>query len=63
METIMDISMTIEIIRELAKKNQGRMVMLPIEMVDIIEGKRTEKSWKNIEISKVMNYLASMMEK
>lgn len=53
---------TVEILRELAKNNHGRTIMLPIEMVDIIEEKRTEKSWKDIDISKVMNYLASMME-
>ena len=53
---------TIEILRELAKSNEGKTVSLPIEMVDIIEGKKIEKSWKDVDISKVMNYIASMME-
>ena len=54
---------TIEIIRELAKNSQGRIMTLPIEIANIIEGKQIEKSWKNIDVSVVMNYLASMMEK
>lgn len=54
---------TIDVLRELAKINKERIVMLPTEIVDIIEGKRIEKSWKDIDISKVMNYIASMMEK
>ena len=53
---------TIEIMRELAKNSQGRIMTLPIEMANIIEGKQIEKSWKNIDVSVVMNYLASMME-
>lgn len=53
---------TIDVLRELAKINKERIMMLPTEIVDIIEGKSTEKSWKDIDISKVMNYIASMME-
>jgi hypothetical protein len=53
---------TTEILRELAKTNEGKIVKLPAEIVDIIEGKKIEKSWKDIEAPKVINYLASMME-
>lgn len=53
---------TINVLRELAKINKERKMMLPTEMVDIIEGKITETSWKEIDISNVMNYIASMME-
>lgn len=53
---------TVEILRELAKNNKGRTVKLPAEIVDIIEGNKIEKSWKDIDVPKVMNYIASMME-
>lgn len=53
---------TIQLLRELAERNTGRNVSLPVEMVNLIEGRRQERSWKNIEVSKVLNYLASMME-
>jgi len=53
---------TIEILRELAKSNEEKMIKLPTEIVDIIEGKKIEKSWKDVSISKVLNYIASMME-
>lgn len=56
------IAYTIEILRELAKNNEGRTVKLPTEIVDIIEGNKVEKSWKDVDVSKVMNYIASMME-
>lgn len=53
---------TIEKLRELAERSAGRTVSLPVEMVNLIEGRRQERSWENVEVSKVLNYLASMME-
>lgn len=53
---------TVEILRELAERNKGRTVSLPVEFVNIIEGKRQERSWKNVDADKVLNYFASMME-
>lgn len=53
---------TVEKLRELAERSEGRTVSLPVEMVNLIEGRRQERSWENVDVSKVLNYLASMME-
>lgn len=52
---------TVDILRELAARNRGRNVSLPVEIVNIIEGKK-ERSWKDVDAGKVLDYLASMME-
>ncbi len=53
---------TVQALRQLAERSKGGVVSLPVEMVNLIEGKMQERSWKDIEASKVLNYLASMME-
>lgn len=52
---------TVGILRELASRNRGRTVSLPVEIVNIIEGKQ-ERAWKDVDAGKVLDYLASMME-
>lgn len=51
-----------ELIREEAKKYEKSDVMLPVELVAVIEGRKKEASWQNINTAKVLRYVADMME-
>ncbi len=53
---------TVQVLRQLAERSKGGVVSQPVEMVNLIEGRRQERSWKNVEVSNVLNYFASMME-
>lgn len=53
--------MLVLMMRSLSKTSINVNIMLPVEVVDIIEGKQ-EKSFKEISVSKVLSYLASMLE-
>lgn len=59
----MNINDLVDILRELSKNYKDEQVLLPSEIVDIINGKKQEKSWEKIDIGKVMHYLADMLEK
>lgn len=53
--------MLVLMMRSLSKVSMDVNIMLPVEMVDIIEGKK-EKSFKEVSVFKVLGYLASMLE-
>jgi hypothetical protein len=45
-----------------SKDCENREMFLPIEVVNIINGNKQEKSLKKISMSKVIYYLADMLE-
>lgn len=59
----MEINELVDILRELSKDYENKQMFLPGEVVDIINGKKQEKSWEEIGVGKVMHYLADMLEK
>lgn len=52
----------VEQIREESKKyEKSQMMMLPAELVAIIQGKQ-ESKWEKISVAKVLRYVADMLE-
>lgn len=49
-------------IREEAKKYEKSNMMLPVELVAVIEGRRQESKWDKISTAKVLRYVADMLE-
>ncbi len=52
----------VKLIREEAKKYEKCNIMLPVELIAVIEGRKEEASWQNINTAKVLRYVADMME-
>lgn len=49
-------------LREEAKKYEKSRMMLPAELVAVIEGRKQESRWEKISVAKVMRYVADMLE-
>lgn len=49
-------------IREESRKYEKSQMMLPAELVAVIEGKKKEKKWEQISTAKVLRYVADMLE-
>ena len=58
----MKINELVNLLREASKDSENRQMLLPIEVVNVINGKKQEKSWEKISMGKVMYYLADMLE-
>ncbi|MFZ3383451.1 MAG: hypothetical protein WA144_05960 [Candidatus Methanoperedens sp.] len=58
----MKINDLVNLLREASKDCENRQMFLPIEVVNVINGKKQEKSWEKISMGKVMYYLADMLE-
>ncbi len=58
----MKINDLVNLLRETSKDYENKQMVLPIEVVNVINGKKQEKSWKKISMRKVMYYLADMLE-
>lgn len=58
----MKINEFVNLLREASKDSENRQMFLPIEVVNVINGKKQEKSWEKISMGKVMYYLADMLE-
>ncbi|MDP3105117.1 MAG: hypothetical protein Q8M95_10990 [Candidatus Methanoperedens sp.] len=58
----MKINELVNLLREASKDRENRQMFLPIEVVNVINGKKQEKSWEKISMGKVMYYLADMLE-
>ncbi len=58
----MKINDLVSLLREASKDLENKQMFLPIEVVNVINGKKQEKSWKKISMGKVMYYLADMLE-
>ena len=58
----MKINDLVNLLREASKGCENRQMLLPIEVVNVINGKKQEKSWEKISMGKVMYYLADMLE-
>ncbi len=52
----------VNLLREASKEYENESMFLPIEVVNIINGKTQEKSWEKISMGRVMYYLADMLE-
>jgi hypothetical protein len=58
----MKINDLVNLLREASKDYEKTTMLLPIEVVNVINGKKQEKSWGKISTGKVMYYLADMLE-
>jgi len=58
----MNINDIVDLLREASKDYENKQMCLPVEVVNVINGYKQEKSWKKISIGKVMYYLADMLE-
>ncbi|MDP2845444.1 MAG: hypothetical protein Q8N79_05140 [Candidatus Methanoperedens sp.] len=58
----MKINDLVNLLREASKDFENKQMFLPIEVVNVINGKKQEKSWKKISMGRVMYYLADMLE-
>ncbi len=58
----MKVNDLVNLLREASKDYENESMFLPIEVVNVINGKKQEKSWKKIKTGKVMYYLADMLE-
>lgn len=52
----------VKAIREEARKYEKSSMMLPAELVAVIEGRRIEAAWRKISTAKVLRYVADMLE-
>ncbi len=52
----------VKAIREEAKKYEKSSMMLPAELVAVINGRKQESKWEKISVAKVMRYVADMLE-
>ncbi len=52
----------VNLLREGSKNYENRQMFLPIEVINIINRKKQEKSWEKISMGKVIYYLADMLE-
>lgn len=59
---IMELNSIVKLIREEALLYENKEVYLPIELIDIINGREQERGWEKINVSKIMKYIADMME-
>ena len=48
--------------REESKKYEKSQMMLPVELVAVIEGRTEESGWQEISKAKVLRYVADMLE-
>lgn len=58
----MRINDLVNLLREVSKDYEKTTIFLPIEVVNVINGKKQEKSWEKISMGKAMYYLADMLE-
>ncbi len=58
----MKINDLVNLLREASKDYEKTTMFLPIEVVNVINGKKQEKAWEKISMGKVMYYLADMLE-
>ncbi len=58
----MKINDLVNLLRKVSKDCENREMFLPIEVVNVINGNKQEKSWKKISMGKVIYYLADMLE-
>jgi hypothetical protein len=58
----MEINDLVNLLREASKEYEKTTMFLPIEVINVINGKKQEKSWEKISMGKVMYYLADMLE-
>ncbi len=49
-------------LREIAKQHEKATMMLPIEIVSIIEGRTQEQKFEKVGVAKVLRYVADMTE-
>lgn len=58
----MKINDLVNLLREVSKDYEKTTMLLPVEVVNVINGNKQEKSWKKISMGKVIYYLADMLE-
>lgn len=58
----MGINSIVTLLRAAAPAYAHRDILLPVEMVEIINGKKQENSLKEISAGRVMQYIADMLE-
>lgn len=58
----MKVNDLVNLLHEASKDYEKTTMFLPIEVINIINGKKQEKSWEKISVGKVMYYLADMLE-
>ena len=58
----MTINDLVNLLRETSKDYENKQMVLPIEVVNVINGKKQEKSWEKISMGRVLYYLADMLE-
>lgn len=49
-------------LREVANYHENATMMLPIEIVSVIEGRMQEQKFEKVDVAKVLRYVADMME-
>jgi len=52
----------VKTMREESKKYEKSQMMLPVELVAVIEGRTEESGWQEISKAKVLRYVADMLE-
>ena len=50
------------LLRQNSKQFENKYVLLPTELIKVIQGNEVEESWSEISIEKVVYYLADMLE-
>ncbi len=58
----MKINDLVNLLREVSVDYEKSQIFLPIEVVNIINGKKQEESWRKISMGKLTYYLADMLE-
>lgn len=58
----MEINKIVQLLRDEAVNVENKQVLLPAELVDVINGNKKEQLWTPISAGKVMSYIADMME-
>ncbi len=58
----MRINDLVNVLRKASKDYEKTPILLPIEVVKVINGKKQEKSWEKISMGRVIYYLADMLE-
>lgn len=63
-EAIIELSIytLVKQLREAAEHHKKAIVMLPTEIVSLIEGRTQEAKFENISVGKVLQYIADMLE-